>query len=203
MIFLKTILSLSVSGSLLALILFGLKSILKNKVSRAFSYYCWLIVLLRLVLPVASPIEISVGEDISAPIGLVQNINVFESVQGDSVAYGNVGHPVPSIKTVEPVKEQSLLNMIGIFIIDNLFAIWLFGAVVSFAWFGLSYAVFSIRIRKSLITPHKEDVHLFKQMCKKRSVGFALSDRVPTPMLIGLFRPTIVVPKYHYVRTAD
>lgn len=49
--FLITLLSLSVLGSVLAVILFLLKPLIKNKVSKAFTYYLWLIVLLRLCLP--------------------------------------------------------------------------------------------------------------------------------------------------------
>lgn len=37
-----TILSLSVSGTILALILFAGKPLLKNRVSKAFGYYSWL-----------------------------------------------------------------------------------------------------------------------------------------------------------------
>jgi len=46
-----TILTLSASGSVLALLLFAWRPFLKNRVSQAFRYYIWLVVLLRLVLP--------------------------------------------------------------------------------------------------------------------------------------------------------
>ncbi len=52
-----TILSLSVSGSILALILLAGKPLLKNRVSMAFSYYIWILVMLRLVLPVSAPVN--------------------------------------------------------------------------------------------------------------------------------------------------
>ena len=55
---LMTILSLSVSGSILTLILFAGKPLLKNRVSRTFSYYIWLLVLLRLVMPIATPVNV-------------------------------------------------------------------------------------------------------------------------------------------------
>ncbi|HHY05562.1 MAG TPA: hypothetical protein GX532_01060 [Clostridia bacterium] len=45
------ILSLSLSGSILALLIFALKSLLKHKLSKTIQYYIWLVVLLRLVRP--------------------------------------------------------------------------------------------------------------------------------------------------------
>ena len=48
---LKIFLSMSFSGSLLILALLFGKQFLKNKISRQWQYYIWLIVLLRLLLP--------------------------------------------------------------------------------------------------------------------------------------------------------
>lgn len=45
------LISLSLSGSLLAIIVFALKSALKNRLSKIWQYYIWIIVLLRLILP--------------------------------------------------------------------------------------------------------------------------------------------------------
>ena len=58
---LKTVLSLSLSGSLLMVTIFLMKSMLKNRVSRRWQYYVWLIVIARLLLPFgpeASPVSL-------------------------------------------------------------------------------------------------------------------------------------------------
>lgn len=54
----KTVLSMSVSGSLLILVLLAGKPLLKNKLSRQWQYYIWLIVVLRLLLPFGSEISL-------------------------------------------------------------------------------------------------------------------------------------------------
>mgnify|MGYP000810294936 CR=1 FL=1 len=46
------LLSLSLGGSLLALLVLGMKLCLKGRLPSAFFYYAWLLVLLRLVLPI-------------------------------------------------------------------------------------------------------------------------------------------------------
>ena len=49
--FMKILLSLSVSGTLLLLFILGLKRLYKNKFSRGWQYYIWVIVALRFLLP--------------------------------------------------------------------------------------------------------------------------------------------------------
>ena len=48
---LLTLLSLSLSGSLLCILLLALRPVLRNRVPKTFSYYLWLAVLLRFLIP--------------------------------------------------------------------------------------------------------------------------------------------------------
>ena len=48
---LKTFLSMSFSGGLLILALLSGKRFLKDKISRQWQYYIWLVIVLRLLLP--------------------------------------------------------------------------------------------------------------------------------------------------------
>lgn len=50
---LKTILSLSLSGTILILLLFLLRPLYQNRLSKRWQYYIWLIAILRLLLPVS------------------------------------------------------------------------------------------------------------------------------------------------------
>ena len=49
--FIKILLSLSVSGALLLLLILGLKPLYKNKFSKRWQYYIWIVVALRFLLP--------------------------------------------------------------------------------------------------------------------------------------------------------
>ena len=59
--FMKTLSSLSVSGTLLLLLILGLKQLYKEKFSRRWQYYVWIIVALRFLLPF-TPNTTIVGE---------------------------------------------------------------------------------------------------------------------------------------------
>lgn len=47
----KLILSMSLSGSVLVLILLALRPFIKDRFSKAWQYYVWIIVLMRLLIP--------------------------------------------------------------------------------------------------------------------------------------------------------
>ena len=49
--FMKILLSLSVSGALLLFLILGLKPLYKNKFSKRWQYYIWIVVALRFLLP--------------------------------------------------------------------------------------------------------------------------------------------------------
>lgn len=49
--FMKTLLSLSVSGTLLLLLIWGFKLLYKNRFSRRWQYYIWIIAVFRFLLP--------------------------------------------------------------------------------------------------------------------------------------------------------
>ena len=49
---LQLLLSLSLGGSILALLVLGLRLLLGSRLPSSFYYYAWLLVLLRLVLPI-------------------------------------------------------------------------------------------------------------------------------------------------------
>lgn len=51
------LLSMSVSGSILVLLLLALKPIIKGRFSQTWQYYIWLIIILRFLLPVTAEVN--------------------------------------------------------------------------------------------------------------------------------------------------
>ncbi|MEA4946079.1 MAG: M56 family metallopeptidase [Oscillospiraceae bacterium] len=207
-----TILSLSASGSILALILFAGKPPLKNRVSKAFSYYIWLLVLLRLVIPLAAP-----GNVTNTLIHIWQpNTQVAGQTDVPSAAEQagrNPGNPLtaqtasPQAPKNEMAASQipsgaghsvSVWTLIG----ENALWIWLSGAIISFGWFVTAYACFTRRIRRSCGTPQQEDLAVFREMSGGHRIRLACSSIVTTPALLGVIRPVIILPQFAYVHNA-
>ncbi len=212
-----TILSLSASGSLLGMLILAGKPLLKNRVSKAFSYYIWILVLLRLVAPVSAPVSI-----MGSLFGPEQHISDSATAKRSGAAAGNAAVPAneqpptaapnaqiapagAGLQSGETARAEAVPDAgkplsIWNLIVNNLFAIWLAGFFVSLGWFVAAYICFSRRIRRSCVPPHRDDLAVFERMREGRNVRMACSSRVDTPMLIGIVRPVIVLPQLAYVQ---
>lgn len=207
---LLTLLSISLSGTVLAVILFALKPLLQDRVTKAFSYYIWLLVLLRMALPFGYGINLSdfipasttdeivnvntdnmggyvapesVPADMNLPMGLnTDGANAMPSTDKPSVARDISG------------KEFNLLSLIK----DNLTVIWVAGMLVSICWYGIAYMVFKKRIKRACTAPHADDIVVFEELRGSGTVRFACSSYTNTPMLIGVFQPVVIVPQLAY-----
>lgn len=104
----ETVLSLSLSGSLVILFLFFLKSLLKNRTSKRWQYYIWLIALLRLLLPFTpgiSPVGIlfhSLEQNISQ-----SDISFIEENETVRLQEEN-GYPEASLSDTRPWGSSSV-----------------------------------------------------------------------------------------------
>ena len=210
--FLKIVLSLSVSGSILALILLAGKPFLKNRISKAFSYYIWLLVLLRLVVPFAAPINVmdamlhfeqsSVSNVLPEQAGTPAESNADQTaaasntqIKSSQEEQGNEADSTQtSVKTQQAFDRWNLIQSI-------LLWLWLAGAAVSIGWFLIAYIVFSRRLRHSCTTPHGDDLAVFESLRGRMRVRLFCCGDVMTPMSIGILRPVILLPEHAYVRS--
>ena len=69
--FLLTLLRLSLLGSVLGVVLMGALRLLGDRISRAAGYYLWLLVLLRLCLPVWVDLPIPAHQNMAATTGVM------------------------------------------------------------------------------------------------------------------------------------
>lgn len=56
----EVILDISISASIAAIVIIGIRALLRNRLSKTFSYALWAILLLRLLIPVSIPSIFSV-----------------------------------------------------------------------------------------------------------------------------------------------
>lgn len=241
-----TVLMLSFSGSILALLLFILKPLLKNRVSKAFSYYVWILVLIRLVFPFGYVVNVS---DFvpwgSREIGEVTSGTNNESFQSSNTkpteledAFVSVNNPSEigkdcmniigpdnsglnnndlnniglgngvldnnildnsALKNKIPVDKANSFPIIGV-LIEYGVLIWLAGVLLSVLWYFLVYAIFSHRIYKFATVPHEKDMVIFEEMRGgNKKVRLICSSYIVSPMLMGIFKPIVVLPQFAYV----
>ena len=211
-----TILSLSASGSILALILFALRPLLKNKVSKTFQYYIWLLVLLRLALPLSfdgSIMNQIIPQTVTAQAPAALTIDsAGGGTQGDVAPQGDEQNTPQEDTTSGAAQNSNAVAdsnlsaapesaglIIWEFVVSHLTSIWLLGAALYFGWFIIAYLRFSRKIRKTSIQAQAKDMAVFTQLCGNTRVQLACNPHIDTPMLIGFVSPRIVIPPLAFV----
>ena len=193
----RTILIMSLAGSIIALFLFMLKPFVKDRIPKLFQYYMWLVVLVALIVPVSKIVIIpapivSAGHHVSlTPIhDLVQQSFLVIREETDSLVFTPQGMDESVI-----VKSQKQLPSMPTII----FIVWAIGV---FAFTGLSitrYVLFSRKLRKRAVPANELETGLLKELSGMESIPKLYRNALAlTPMLIGIVRPAIMLPDYEY-----
>lgn len=196
--------SLSIAGTIIALILFLLKPIIQDRFSKTWQYYIWLIVIIRLLFPY-SPGDGIVG-------GLFSQADHYSSVQEqtsssndlDSDDTENTNSQLSTSLENESTKRstgteatQDLKDYIWIF--------WLVIAAILFVRKVKSYHSFVGDIkagRKKITDPQILSIYqgISKRAGVKRPLPLYQNELISTPMLVGIIRPFVVLPDLNVSR---
>ncbi len=197
---LHTLLSLTLSGSILAVLLFLLRLALRRQLSSTVYYYAWLFVLLRFLLPF--PGLIPLGEPAEAEVSAPAPY----SLSSPPVPYGSYGvsygYSSPERAGISeaddepsaPAPSSSPLSL-GKFWKEPLFwtYVWAGGASLSFILYVYSYCRFAGQVRRDLTAPPEEALSVYRSF-SFRKPELSCCPAVNTPMLIGLLHPRILLP---------
>lgn len=216
---LKTFLSMSFSGSLLILALLLGKRFLKDKISRQWQYYIWLVVVARLLLPFGPEVSLmgkayqAVDQAISQTAPLSPQQQPPQSVPGGDLAPAvgadqhneTVNSPADDATTAHPLQD------IGVLLINHIWLVWLVAALGLLIRNITIYQGFA-RYIKAGLTPVSDIERLdqlsivAEQSGIKKPVELCVNPLVSSPLLIGFFHPCIVLPSadipekdFHYI----
>lgn len=211
-LFLRTLLRLSVLGSLLALALAALRPLLRGRVSRRAAYYLWVLVLLRLCVPVGIGLSVPVAEEVPdvpvAPgVPAVPEASDVPWVSGNSDSApetpqvkGNTGlpaSPLPEVPDAPELPEAPVppgppdwIREPGLWV-----AVWAAGALVSMGWFLLGYWRVYRTVGRSAGRASPEAWAVLGELAGETRVELAECPAVGTPLLLGVVRPVIVLPE--------
>ncbi|GEM_PF-1771641 len=203
-------LRVSVSGAALTLLLLLLKPLLKNRVPKAFSYYIWILVLLRLALPFGYSVNLPelpqlvpstgapAGAEPAVPDGRLPEI-VPESGRAGESGHADAGNTTLGGSAGAP---DTIGTRAGLWktLRRNLALVWLSGALLSLGWHAAAYAVFYRKLARSFAPPHAEDLAVFQAINKDERIRLVCSGQTDTPMLVGILHPHVVLPRLAYVK---
>lgn len=227
---LQLVLSLSLGGSLMALLVLGLKWTLRGKLPSAFYYCAWLAVLLRLVLPLpgfmnldsreeAAPAAVTTSSqsgipyvgDLPTAVGIGPEsagnspVDIAENTAGTEAA---PAQPVqeteaparPGLHTLLFAAFGMVISRARDLISSGEIRLWLWGmgAFATLLWYIVGYRRFDRALRRSLCRAAPMECRLFRQMGGPARLKLCRSAAVGTPMLLGLWRPVLVLPEREY-----
>ncbi|WP_243157837.1 M56 family metallopeptidase [Anaerotruncus colihominis] len=204
---LKIFLSMSVSGGLLILLLLLGKRFFKDKISRQWQYYIWLVVVLRLLLPFGPEVNLlgktyeAVDQAISQAAPLPPRQQPPLNVPGDNPAFavGADQHNETVNSPAEDVAAAHSFQAIGMLLINYIWLVWLTVALGLLIRKITIYQGF-IRYIRAGLTPVSDIERLDRlsiaaeQSGVKKPIELCVNPLVSSPLLIGFFHPCIVLP---------
>lgn len=191
-------LSLSLSGSLIALLLLLLKPIIKNHLSKTWQYYIFLIVIIRFLLPF--------GPDTSL-MGMVFNqARDYVVAEDNPAANPNADNLLLLPEEVLPVRADrnannplSTPNDIGNLLIKWLWLAWLAPAVLLLFRKVVGYCRYTRSVKNGCsVIARSHTLDIYQKACEAMTVRhppkLVQNKQVPAPMLVGIIWPVIVLP---------
>ena len=212
------LLQMTVSAGLLVIAIIIIRAVALNRLPKKMFLILWGVVLARLLIPVAIPINIDISN--TAIGGIVERVlpdssaspvveNVIPNVRPDA-APNVIPGVVPDFSIIPEMSEiprtTETPNIIAeqptspqqreVFAIAPITLIWLVGMVATFVFFAAIY----IKIHKTLrfATIIKDNDFLDKWLMEhrlKRPIVIMQSDRVKSPLAVGIINPRIILPK--------
>lgn len=189
------LLSLSLSASLVMALIYAAGKLFKRRLDHAWHYYIWLVVIVRLLVPYAPETNLI---DLIAQENQ-QPVTIDTVIQTPQTANMPVASPQTEIPTANANNPSNKTSVKPIDIKAYFWIIWAAVAVAMFVWkvFGyMRFIHFSARGRKRIENPIVLDIYQSTiRVLKLRHAPLLYRSRIAgVPMLIGLFRPCILIP---------
>ena len=195
--FIKILLSLSVSGALLLLLILGLKPLYKNKFSKRWQYYIWIVVALRFLLPFTPDTTIvgSLFEKFDT-VAITNEIPTSPNVPVPADTGNSKAEPTQTNREITTAAMREPFNKyVCLFFIWSALALVLFVRKVTVYQGFIQYIkagnkeVSDIKIL-NLLSDCEEKLNI------KTRVELSCNPLIASPMLIGFFRPRIILPTH-------
>jgi len=212
---LKLVASLSLSGSILAGLVWLCRRAVGRQLPRAAFCWLWLVVLLRLVLPFGVPNSLMTR--LFAPQAVVQETDppvpqqdlppqaAFPAGEEAVSELPQAAVPAPEVPAASQGPRQPAFQLPPAQTV--LFAVWAAGAALCFGRTVFSYLQLRQSLKKEGVAPDPEDLAIFRRMYGQMDglwpVQLVCSTAARTPMLLGILRPVLVLPAHAFAKNGQ
>lgn len=195
----KLLLSLSLSGSILALSIFALKPLIRHKLSKSVQYFIWIIVLFRFIIPFSFEgsvmNELFYNDKIHPVTGAqttskpnVDDGRITTYLSGVTEFQDNITDDVSDGKDDPVAKLKELFDR-------YVLLIWFLGIIVVLMVNLTGYIRFIKCVKSTNRRGSDEQNAVLAHMLNGRyNLKLYYNSFVTTPMLVGLIKPCIIIP---------
>ena len=178
-----SLLQMSVAGGAVILFVIVIRALAIHRLPKTTFLALWIIVVLRLLLPLSIPLPISIHTGVTSVSDAVSELVPREVVSTPA------GQAAPSFDTDTAIPAQTGDH------VSAFAAIWLTGVILLALYFLISYMRGLQKFRMSLpdSTPFVQNWLLTHQI--DRPLAVRISDLISSPLTYGVLRPVILLPK--------
>lgn len=189
---------ITLSSSLLIAVLLVLRRVFRGRVQTTWQYAVWILVLIRLLIPLNISSPASVMNLIQPP-----PVTTFETHVSDLPAFSSPLFELqpyseqPSGTAVQVKTEKNISPIERIDPLQMLFILWVSGVLGVFAYMAILNWVFLRRLRQSAIELSFDQIPFYRDLCRqvgiKTPLPVVISHHLTSPCLVGLFHPYIAI----------
>lgn len=174
----KIILTMTFTGSIITFFLFLLKPVIKDTLPKSFQYYMWLSAVIALVLPVSKIIVIPVSDHSVMSVKPMYDIARWISNESGQ-----------NVRQVTYFPGAAVI----------LSVCWQLGMILVLGFHIICYASYVRKLGRHNISAGRQEIELLNNLSgRKNTLRLYKNAIVETPILIGCFRPAIVLPDKKY-----
>lgn len=181
----RLILSMTFTGSIISSLLFILKPIIKDRLPKSFQYYMWFSAVIGLLLPVSKILWIPVSDASIVPMKSMYDIVLRIS---------DTASEKPVNLVFAPRQITCLPSAAAI-----LYIFWQIGMVLALGFHILCYGFYIRKLGRHNLSANQQETELLNDLSEgKMALRLYKNALVKTPILIGFFRPSVILPDKKY-----
>ena len=183
----KAFLVTSLVGAVVTLFLVIIKPLTRKFLPSSWHYYMWLLVLVTMIMPVKITVPIDTGSttQTNTEYALNEQIFNFDTIKPVDEVIIDAENEIRLDNSNENLRyfNQEILHLSSM--------VWFLVVIVLLVVKLVGYAMFLLKLRKY------STVISFPEIAKytDRKIITRTSDIISSPMMVGLFKPTLVLPK--------
>ena len=213
--FVRTVIIMSVTGSIISLFLFILKPLVRNRLLKSTQYYLWLVAIFAMLIPISQIVILTDNQATTvpalqrvAPIPAIQQampiptisetVSRFVITQNEEQArLQNIAHLAHTNESAYQSQRQEIISPMARFT-TYFVRVYPFGVLIVTVWYVANYLFFSKMYRRRNLLPGAEATQMLAEMCNRRPPQLYYNQLASTPMILGVFRPAIILPDKYY-----